>query len=144
MIESGDVPEMIHVGLSTPCLDPPGARRVEPHKRLMVAVLQTVVHDCRRTAHRRTAGYEVRADLHKVRRAIAYVACTDRTWPFSYENVCEALGLDAGSLRQQLRKEARSLMRPLSPTQATTRVWAHLRIARGLRRGEQNTIAKAH
>jgi hypothetical protein len=133
MVDSGDVGEMILVGLSTPCLDRQGACRSEPHKRLMLAVLQTVVHDCRRIVYRRAGGKEVRADLHGVRRAIAYVSCTDRTWPFSYENICETLGLDAGSLRQQLRKEARFMMRPLSPDQAARRMAVPLRIAGGCR-----------
>jgi len=38
-----------------------------------------------------------------VRNATAYVASTDRTWPFSFENLCEALGLDAGRLRTELQ-----------------------------------------
>jgi len=33
---------------------------------------------------------------------MAYVASTDRAWPFSFENLCEALGLDAGCLREEL------------------------------------------
>jgi hypothetical protein len=27
---------------------------------------------------------------------------TDRTWPFSFENLCEALGIDADALRLEL------------------------------------------
>jgi hypothetical protein len=34
--------------------------------------------------------------------AKAYLTSTDRTWPFTFENVCDALGLDAGSLRRRL------------------------------------------
>jgi hypothetical protein len=36
------------------------------------------------------------------RQAIAYVASTDRAWPFSFENRCDALGLDAPALREEL------------------------------------------
>jgi hypothetical protein len=31
---------------------------------------------------------------------------TDRTWPFTFENLCDALGLDAESFRRQLIGEA--------------------------------------
>ena len=40
--------------------------------------------------------------VRTVRKAMAYVASTDRAWPFSFENLCEALGLDAGCLREEL------------------------------------------
>jgi hypothetical protein len=81
------------------------ARLVEPHRRLMVAVLQTVLDDCRGSAHRRRAGRGPATNLPAARHAIAYVASTDRAWPFSFENICEALGLDASSLRRELQKE---------------------------------------
>jgi hypothetical protein len=35
-------------------------------------------------------------------RAIAYIASGDRAWPYSFENVCEALGLDPQCLRAKL------------------------------------------
>lgn len=81
------------------------SRLVEPHKRLMAAVLQTVVDDCRGSAHRRAAGYDVAANPKAVRRAIAYMSSTDRTWPFSFENICEALALDAASVRRGMLAE---------------------------------------
>jgi hypothetical protein len=71
----------------------------------MAAVLQTIVDDCRGTAYRRSAGYGTHTNLQGARQAIAYVASTDRAWPFSFENLCESLGMDAGWLRQKLRKE---------------------------------------
>ena len=33
---------------------------------------------------------------------MAYVASRDRTWPYSFENLCETIGVDASSLRQRL------------------------------------------
>ena len=71
----------------------------EPHQRLMAAVLQTAVDDCR---HRVYRGAPSSSDL---RRAVVYVASRDRGWPFSFENLCEALSLDAEVLRRSLRKE---------------------------------------
>jgi hypothetical protein len=34
------------------------------------------------------------------------VESDDRTWPFSFENICEAVGLDAGTLRNGLLADA--------------------------------------
>ena len=67
----------------------------EPQKRLMAAVLQAVVDDCR-------SGCKDVIEARRVDRAVAYVASTDRAWPFSFENLCDALGLDAAALRQEL------------------------------------------
>jgi hypothetical protein len=93
---------MIHVMLPTQYAKRGDARVAEPHKRLMVAVLQAVIDDCRGgSAFRRSTGKGTVPPGH-VRKAMAYVASADRKWPFSFENLCEALGLDAGSLRQEL------------------------------------------
>jgi hypothetical protein len=81
-----------------------GTRFFEPHRRLMVAVLQTVVDDCTGSIHRRAAGYDASADRQRIRDAFAYVRSTDRAWPFSFENLCEALGMDVGNLRQELQR----------------------------------------
>jgi hypothetical protein len=35
---------------------------------------------------------------------MAYVARRDRSWPYSFENLCETIGVDAGSLRQRLAR----------------------------------------
>lgn len=75
------------------------AHAAEPQRRLMAAVLQTALDDCQ------GAAFPGATRRGAVRRAVAYVASRDRRWPFSFENLCEALALDAGSLRQLLRKE---------------------------------------
>ena len=78
------------------------SRVAESHRRLMVAVLQAVVNDCRGGSnYRRSAGYGA-IHARGVRKAIAYVASTDRAWPFSFENLCDALELDADGLREEL------------------------------------------
>ena len=76
-----------------------GSYRVDPYKRLMAAVLQTVVDDFRGSAYRRARGYETPICRRSVRTATAYVASTDRTWPFSFENLCEALDVDVNDMR---------------------------------------------
>jgi hypothetical protein len=93
---------MIHVMLPIQYLRRAGARS-DPHKRLMAAVLQTVVDDCRGSVHRRLPGQR-RGDAQGASQATAYVTSTDRAWPFSFENLCEALSLDPVALRNELRK----------------------------------------
>jgi len=91
---------MIHIML--PAQYASRVRSAEPHKRLMAAVMRAVVDDCRGgSAYRRSTGNGV-IGAGSVRKAVAYVASTDRTWPFSFENLCDALGLDASALRQEL------------------------------------------
>jgi len=94
-----------HGGATMMTQDPPrtDSRRVDPHKRLMAAVLQTVVDDCRGSVYRRARGYRTPIAQRDVRKATAYLASTDRGWAFSFENLCQALGLDAGRLRRELR-----------------------------------------
>ena len=75
-----------------------------PQKRLMAAVLAKALDD-----HR---GRPERIALHPWERkaiqdAIAWVASTDRQWPFSFENICEALGFEAHALRCKLGREDR-------------------------------------
>jgi len=78
------------------------ARLAEPHRRLMAAVLHAVIDDCRGgSVYRRSTGKGF-VEAGSVRKAVAYVASTDRTWPFSFENLCDALGLDAAALRDEL------------------------------------------
>ena len=95
---------MIHIMLPAQYLQQAGARLVEPRKRLMLAVLMSAVNDCQRwTGARVEAGSSIgrRAGLD----ALAYVASTDRTWPFSFENLCDAVGLNAEWLRRKLQDD---------------------------------------
>ena len=69
----------------------------------MVAVLQTVVDDFRGTEYRRALGLPAPADRQAHQRARAYVASRDRSWPFSFENLCDAIGLDADRVREELQ-----------------------------------------
>jgi hypothetical protein len=97
---------MIHTMLPAQYSTPANAGLAHPQRRLMAAVLQAVVDDCR-------SGFivgppegspegNIDAIPRGVRKAIAYVASVDRVWPFSFENLCEALGLDPQRLRREL------------------------------------------
>ena len=93
---------MIHTMLPVQYLQDAARRRMEPQRRLMVAVLQTVLDDFRGSAYRSAAGFPASTNRRTFEQARAYVASTDRSWPFSFENVCEAIGLDADGVREEL------------------------------------------
>jgi hypothetical protein len=95
---------MIHVMLPVQYLRPPGQRLAEPAKRLAFAVLQTVLYDCRAAGLRGVNGRARVRNRQAYDRAMAYVESRDRTWPYSFENLCETIGVDAGSLRRQLTR----------------------------------------
>lgn len=67
-------------------------------RRLMVAVLEDAVDVYRK---------QVGATDHRRRQmfvdAETWIEDTDRTWIFSFENICDVLGIDAGYLRSGLR-----------------------------------------
>jgi hypothetical protein len=83
------------------------AARCEPHKHLMAAVLQTAVDDHWGSGYRRVPRNWTPAEIRAVGLATAYVESRDRRWPFSFENLCEALGLDPVSFRRQIQNEPR-------------------------------------
>jgi hypothetical protein len=82
-------------------------RAAWPERRLMAAVLQAVVDDLRGSVYRHVAGYGASTDSRRHRAAVAYVASRDREWPFSFENLCDALSLDPGRLRNALGRAPR-------------------------------------
>jgi hypothetical protein len=96
------VEQMIHVMLPVQYLRKAGERLAEPERRLAFAVLQTVMYDCRADAGERTDGHVGVRNRQAYERAMAYVASRDRSWPYSFENLCETIGVDAGSLRRRI------------------------------------------
>jgi len=87
-------------------LDLVETRVAEPHRRLMAAVLKAVVDDYREYAGRRSGGWDGPPAMPRLVEDVrAYVASADRGWPFSFENLCDALGIDPDFLRQTLRRE---------------------------------------
>ncbi len=73
-----------------------------PQRRLMMAVLEAVLHDCE---WQRPGGAVPTPRNRRTRlQALAYVESRDRSWPFSFENICEAIGLDVQSIRRTLRR----------------------------------------
>jgi hypothetical protein len=74
-----------------------------PQRRLMAAVLTRAVEDHQRQVERALFAWERKSTQD----AVAWVASTDRLWPFSFENICEELGVEARALRAKLRRERR-------------------------------------
>ena len=76
-----------------------GTRKATPERALHMAVLQQALEDLRTYHHRR--GAQAR---RLYREAYQWVASDDRSWPCSFLNVCDLLGLCAGALRAELRR----------------------------------------
>ena len=93
---------MIHVMLPVQYLRQPGQRLAEPEKRLALAVLHTVLYDCRVAAAERAEGRPRARHRQTYEQAMAYAASRDRSWPYSFENLCETIGVDADSLRRRI------------------------------------------
>ena len=79
----------------------PCARVRQPERRLMLAVLESAISEWllrrdARVAPRHEARVTVDEDLP------GWFASTDRRWPYSFENICGALGLDAAGIRRRL------------------------------------------
>jgi hypothetical protein len=94
---------MLHVVLPSQHLALRGRTIAEPQRRLMLAVLQTVVDDVQEAADDTGAG-AVSSDVRAYWQALAYIESRDRSWPFSFENICETIGLDADGIRRTLRR----------------------------------------
>ena len=74
-----------------------GTRTITPERALLVAVLWQAADDLRTHGNVRRAQSRV-----LYRNAFRWVASDDRSWPYSFLNVCDVLGLSAGSLRAEL------------------------------------------
>jgi len=94
-----------HIVRLTDGLDLVETRIAEPQRRLMAAVLKTAVDDYRAHAGWRAAWAGAPATSQCIGEVLDYVASGDRAWPFSFENLCDALGIDPALLRRTLREE---------------------------------------
>ena len=73
---------------------PPGPAALQPEKRLMLAVLEDAVIASLRLPSQREG-----------RESIAWMASDDTSWPYSFANLCEALGFDRGAVRAALARQ---------------------------------------
>jgi hypothetical protein len=95
---------MIHVMLPVQYLRQAGQRLAEPEKRLALAVLQTMLYDCRVAAAERAEGRARAGNRRAYERAMAFVASRDRSWADRFEHLCETIGVDAASLRRRIAR----------------------------------------
>lgn len=85
----------------------PAAEALSPERRLMAAVLEDAVHVYR--THAAAASARQRALFEE---AEAWIESTDRSWIFSFESICDHLGIDPDYLRRGLRAHKDRVRRP--------------------------------
>ena len=95
---------MLHVMLPIQYLQTTEGRLAGAQRRLMIAVLQTALDDCRGTATARALGTPAPKDPRATREAITFFESGDRNWPYSFLNICDAIGLDADGVRRVVRR----------------------------------------
>jgi len=71
-------------------------------RQLMLAVLRDAVECYQKYAFARDSRGRT-----EFTNAVEWITSTDRQWPFSYENICDVLGLDAAYLRRGLSRWGR-------------------------------------
>jgi hypothetical protein len=77
-------------------------RLAAPQRRLMIAVLQTALDDCHGTPTAQALGTPVPRDRRATREAIVFFESGDRSWPYSFLNICDAIGIDAAAVRRTI------------------------------------------
>jgi hypothetical protein len=74
-----------------------GSSKVCPERKLAVAVFSQAANDLQKFRYaRRGAGYSLYADARK------WIASNDRSWPYSFLNLCDVLHLAADVIRAEL------------------------------------------
>jgi len=71
----------------------------QPEKRLMLAVLEDALATLDARAHAPHG-----RGRHLAREVERWVASTDTSWPFAFQNICDTLGVDAGCIRAGLSR----------------------------------------
>lgn len=80
----------------------PGPAALQPEKRLMLAVLEDAVSSSLRYPANREG-----------RESLEWMASDDTSWPYSFANLCEALGLDCDAVRTAMHRQvARRTLEP--------------------------------
>jgi hypothetical protein len=85
----------------------------QPEKRLMIAVLQDAV-ECFQNCK-----FEPRNPTNEFLDSEGWIFTNDLKWPFSFINICEAVGMDAGGLRQGLLHWKENTLRSNTLDQST-------------------------
>lgn len=87
-------------------------------RRLMAAVLEACLD--RLTAARRSTGTKAQEIATE---EWEYLDSEDRSWPFSFRNICDQLGMDGDAIREQLRRTTGTL-KPVTPSREALKAQA--------------------
>lgn len=79
----------------------PRSRRLESSQRLMAAVLEAAIAELQQSRRVSALGWNRRRERPDAE-TLRWFASRDRWWPYSFENICDGLGLDAGQIRRRL------------------------------------------
>jgi len=74
---------------------------LEPEKELLRAILEDAIH-----CYRKYRAAKDRTGRERFREAEEWIMQQGNDWVFSYDNVCELLGLDPQFVRRALRKSS--------------------------------------
>jgi len=80
--------------------------RLHPERRLMLAVLYEALID-----YERGMRGDLKDEPWVFRRVLAWFRSDDTRWPYSFVNVCEAVGLSPAAVRSALRRSRRPVRR---------------------------------
>jgi hypothetical protein len=80
-------------------------RSSQPEKRLMLAVMEDAITTFQKSVHGAT-----RRQRRLLKETEEWVGSIDTSWPFSFENICAALDIEANYLRSGLRRWKETLL----------------------------------
>jgi len=75
-------------------------RSLRPEQRLMCAVLEEALIELAGTRVAAPSPWRAHRNRQEL---LAWFASPDRSWPFSFENICDAIDLDPAQVRAGLR-----------------------------------------
>jgi hypothetical protein len=74
-------------------------RSSQPEKRLMLAVMEDAITTFQKSVHGAT-----RRQRRLLKETEEWIGSTDTSWPFSFENICAALDIEADYLRTGIKR----------------------------------------
>ena len=80
-------------------------RSSQPEKRLMLAVMEDAITTFQKSVHGAT-----RRQRRLLKETEEWISSSDTSWPFSFENICTALDIEADYMRSGLRRWKGSLL----------------------------------
>ena len=85
-------------------------RSSQPEKRLMLAVMEDAISTFQKSVHGAT-----RRQRRLLKETEEWIASADTSWPFSFENICAALDIEAEYLRAGLKRWKSTLLAQHQP-----------------------------